>query len=391
MEGRREKIKEILKIELKKIFKDDKEFIISLAPGRINLIGEHTDYNDGFVLPITIDRAVYIAMRKRKDRNYFFYSVNFQGFSSWSLDKLEREEGHHWSNYLKGVIKFLIEEGFEIGGAEGVIFGDIPIGSGLSSSAAIEVATGFGLQNLFELEIEPLKMIFICKKAENEFVGVQCGIMDQFVSRLGKKENALLIDCRSLDYENIPFKMDKYKILIVDTRIKRELANSAYNQRRKECESALKFFNRIDNSVRALRDVSWKIFMKEKEKLSDNISRRVSHVITENQRVLSASNLLKNGQMEDFGALLFESHKSLKENYEVSCEELDFIVDFSKSFGTEGARLTGAGFGGCAIVLLRKELVKDYAENLSKSYNEKFSFLPNIIPLEYNLQTEIIQ
>ncbi len=391
MEERRERIKEILETEFKRSFGDEKGAIISLAPGRINLIGEHTDYNDGFVLPITINRAVYIAMRKRKDRKCFFYSVNFKDFSSWSLDELKKEEGHHWSNYLKGVIKFLIEEGFEIGGVEGVIFGDIPIGSGLSSSAAIEVATGFGLQNLFELEIEPLKLILLCKKAENEFVGVQCGIMDQFVSRLGKKENALLIDCRSLDYENIPFKMDKYKILIVDTKIKRELASSAYNQRRKECESAVKFFNKIDNSVKALRDVSWEIFIKEKGKLSDNISRRVSHVITENRRVLSASNLLQSGQMEEFGSLLFESHKSLKENYEVSCEELDFIVDFSKSFGAEGARLTGAGFGGCAIVLLRKELVKEYAENLSKSYNEKFSSPPDIIPLGYNLQTEIIQ
>jgi galactokinase len=391
MEERREKIKELLKFEFKNSFGDDRGLIISMAPGRINLIGEHTDYNDGFVLPITIDRAVYIALRKRKDKNCFFYSVNFKESSSWSLDELKRVGGHHWSNYLKGVMKFLIEEGFKIEGVEGVIYGDIPIGSGLSSSAAIEVATGFGLQNLFELDIEPLKLILLCKRAENEFVGVQCGIMDQFVSRLGKRENALLIDCRSLDYENIPFKMDEYKILIVDTRIKRELAGSVYNQRRKECENALKFFNKIDNSVKALRDVSWEFFMKEKEKLPENISRRVAHVISENGRVLSAFKILKNGKMKDLGPLLFESHKSLKENYEVSCEELDFIVDFSKSFGAEGARLTGAGFGGCAIVLLKRKLVKDFTENLSKSYNKKFSSQPNVIPLEYNLQIEIIK
>ncbi len=390
MEKRIKEIKELLKSQFKKSFGDDRGLIISLAPGRVNLIGEHTDYNDGFVLPITIDRAVYLGLRKRKDKNCVFYSINFKELSSWSLEKIERKEGHHWSNYVRGVIKFLIEEGFKIGGVEGVIFGDVPIGSGLSSSAAIEVSTAFGIQNLFELEIEPLKLILLCKRAENEFVGVQCGIMDQFVSRLGKKDHALFIDCRSLDYKNIPFRMDEYKILIVDTKIKRELAGSAYNERRKECETAVELFKKIEGSVKALRDVSLEMLNSEKNKLPENIFRRANHVISENKRVLEAIEFLKKGKMKEFGSLLYESHKSLKENYEVSCEELDFIVEFSRKSGAEGERLTGAGFGGSAIVFLKKEKLEDFVKNLKESYNKKFSYSPEIIVLQSNLEAGVI-
>lgn len=384
-------IKEFLKSEFRKSFGDETGILISLAPGRINLIGEHTDYNDGFVLPTTIDRAVYLGLRKRKDRNCIFYSINFKESSSWSLAKIEREKGHHWSNYIRGVIKFLIEEGFEIGGVEGVVFGDVPIGSGLSSSAAIEVATAFGIQNLFELDIEPLKLILLCKRAENEFVGVQCGIMDQFVSRLGRKDHALFIDCRTLEHENIPFKMDEYKILIVDTKIKRELASSAYNERRRECETAVEFFRKIDGSVRALRDVTLEMLNSERSRLPKNIFRRAKHVISENERVLEAIEFLKSGKMKEFGSLLYESHKSLKENYEVSCEELDFIVEFSKKSGAEGARLTGAGFGGSAIVLLKKEILEDFIRELKESYISKFSYSPEIIFLQSNLEAGIIK
>lgn len=391
MEKRIKEIEELLKSEFRKSFGDDKGLLISLAPGRVNLIGEHTDYNDGFVLPITIDRAVYFGMRKRNDKNCFFYSINFKELSSWSLEKIDRKAGNHWSNYVRGVIKFLIEEGFEIGGVEGVIFGDVPIGSGLSSSAAIEISTAIGIQNLFELEIEPLKLILLSKRAENEFVGVQCGIMDQFVSRLGKKDNALFIDCRNLDYRNIPFRMDEYKILIVDTKIKRELASSAYNERRKECETAVEFFKKIDSSVRALRDVSFEMLNSKKDKLPENIFRRANHVISENRRVLEAIEFLREGKMKEFGSLLYESHKSLKENYEVSCEELDFIVEFSEKSGAEGARLTGAGFGGSAIILLKRELTKDFIEKLSISYNKKFFYPPSIIPLESNLEVGIVK
>lgn len=384
-------IKEFLKSEFRKSFGDETGILISLAPGRINLIGEHTDYNDGFVLPTTIDRAVYLGLRKRKDKNCIFYSINFKESSSWSLEKIEREKGHHWSNYIRGVIKFLIEEGFEIGGVEGVVFGDVPIGSGLSSSAAIEVATAFGIQNLLELDIEPLKLILLCKRAENEFVGVQCGIMDQFVSRLGRKDHALFIDCRTLEHENIPFKMDEYKILIVDTKIKRELASSAYNERRRECETAVEFFRKIDDSVRALRDVTLEMLNSERSRLPENIFCRAKHVISENERVLEAIEFLKSGKMKEFGSLLYESHKSLKENYEVSCEELDFIVEFSKKSGAEGARLTGAGFGGSAIVLLKKEILEDFVRDLKESYISKFSYSPEIISLQSNLEAGIIK
>lgn len=391
MEKKIKEIKGFLKSEFRKIFEDEKGLIISFAPGRINLIGEHTDYNDGFVLPATIDRAVYIGLRRRKDKNCVFYSINFKELSSWSVEKIEKKEGHHWSNYIRGVIKLLIDKGFEIGGVEGIVYGDVPIGSGLSSSAAIEVATGIGLQNLFELEIEPLELILLCKRAENEFVGVQCGIMDQFVSRLGKKDHALFLDCRTLKYKNVTFKMDEYKVLIVNTKIKRELASSAYNERRKECETAVEFFKKMDNSVRALRDVSLEMLKSGKNKLPENLFRRALHVISENKRVMKAIEFLRDSKIREFGSLLYESHKSLRDNYEVSCEELDFIVRFSINSGAEGARLTGAGFGGSAIVLLNKENLESFVEALKKSYNEKFSYSPEIIELQSNLEAGIIK
>jgi galactokinase len=387
----RKEIKEKIKQEFRKNFEDDTGIIISLAPGRVNLIGEHTDYNDGFVLPITIDRAVSIGMRKRDDPSCRFYSIDFDEISYWDIDNIERTPAHHWSNYIKGVMKFLKEEGYNLKGVEGVVSGDVPIGAGLSSSAAIEMATAYGLQDIFQLEIDPLKMILLCQKAENKFVGVNCGIMDQFVSRLGRKDHALFIDCRTLDYEQIPFKLDDTSLLIVDTKVKRELAKSAYNQRRAECDEGVKFFQRINPDVKALRDVDFDMFEKYGADLPDIIRKRVSHVVSENQRVVKAIDYLKQERIDEFGELLYGSHKSLRQDYEVSCQELDLIVDTAKSAGALGARLTGAGFGGSALILVQKESIDDISKEISKEYQRRFGYSPSIMPLEKNLEASILR
>jgi galactokinase len=317
--------------------------------------------------------------------------MNFKESADWSLDDIQREKGHHWSNYLKGVMKILQEAGYKLRGVEGVVYGDVPIASGLSSSAAIEVATAFGLQNVLGLEIDPVQMILFAQRAENKFVGVNCGIMDQFVGRLGKKDHALFLDCRSLEYDHIPLRLDDFALLIVDTKVKRELAQSAYNQRRAECDEAVKYFQSSDERVKALRDVDEGMFKKQQAELPEVVRRRARHVISENGRVIEAINALKKKDMAKVGELFYESHRSLKEDYEVSSGELDFIVDSARKFGAIGARLTGAGFGGCAIILIQKEMAGGLNRQLPREYEKKFGHPCSILILESNLETTILK
>jgi len=384
-----------LLLEMREVFcqqlGSDKGMLVSMTPGRVNLIGEHTDYNEGFVFPMTINRAVYIGLRKRSDRTCKFYSMNFKESADWSLDDIQREKDHHWSNYLKGVMKILQEAGYKLRGVEGVVYGDVPIASGLSSSAAIEVATAFGLQHALELEIDPVQMILLAQRAENKFVGVNCGIMDQFVGRLGKKDHALFLDCRSLEYDHIPLRLDDFALLIIDTKVKRELAQSAYNQRRAECDEAVKYFQSIDERVKALRDVDGKMFEKYQAGLPEVVRCRARHVVSENGRVIEAINALKKRDMAKVGELFYESHRSLKEDYEVSSGELDFIVDSARKFGAIGARLTGAGFGGCAIILIHKKLADRLNRQLPREYEKKFGYPCSILILESNLETTILK
>lgn len=364
--------------------------VLVRTPGRVNLIGEHTDYNEGYVFPTTINRAVYIALRPREDLGCGYYSLNFQEKASWELTDIRRTEGHHWSNYLKGVMKVLGEAGVDFKGSEGVVFGDIPIASGLSSSAAIEVAAAFGLDRAFGLGLDPVRMSLLAQKAENAFVGVNCGIMDQFVCRLGRKNHALFLDCRSLAYENVPLRLAKYGLLIVDTKVKRELAQSAYNQRRAECDEAVRFFQSKVPSVKALRDVDPEMFGRYRDGLPETIRRRAAHVVSEDDRVLEAVKALKADDLEKVGRLFFESHRSLKEDYEVSAAELDFVVETALASGASGARLTGAGFGGCAVVLARKDILDGLSQDIEVHYVRKFGKSPGIIALAENFETEVI-
>jgi len=364
--------------------------VLVRTPGRVNLIGEHTDYNEGYVFPTTINRAVYIALRPREDRGCAYYSLNFQEKTSWELTDIRRTEGRHWSNYLKGVMKVLGEAGVDFKGSEGVVYGDVPIASGLSSSAAIEVAAAFGLDRAFGLGLDPARMSLLAQKAENAFVGVNCGIMDQFVCRLGRKNHALFLDCRSLAYENVPLRLAKHGLLIVDTKVKRELAQSAYNQRRSECDEAVRFFQSKVPSVKALRDVDPEMFGRYRDGLPETVRRRAAHVVSEDDRVLEAVKALKADDLEKVGGLFFESHRSLKEDYEVSVAELDFVVETARASGASGARLTGAGFGGCAVVLARKDILDGLSQDIEVHYVRKFGKAPGIIVLAENFETEVL-
>jgi galactokinase len=361
--------------------------IVAMAPGRVNLIGEHTDYNDGFVFPMTIDRAVYVGLRARSDAVCSMYSVNFDSDATWSRERIERNGHPPWTAFVKGVQQMLISAGYPLRGVEGVIYGDVPIGSGLSSSAAIEVATAYALQTVFRFDMDPVEMIRLCQRAENEFVGVQCGIMDQFVSRLGTHAHALLLDCRSLQHEQVPFSFEKITLLIVDTKMKRALLQSAYNERRAECDEAVRIFRSLDPRVRALRDVPMTMFEEHHARLFDKVRRRARHVITENQRVHNAVAALKADDIITFGTLMYESHHSLRADYEVSCAELDGIVDTAQKAGALGARLTGAGFGGCALVLSTKEQARKISEAVSESYRNQFGSGPTIMTLTDNFET----
>jgi galactokinase len=364
--------------------------ILVRTPGRVNLIGEHTDYNEGYVFPTTINRAVYIAVRPRSDRTCAYYSLNFQDKASWELDDIRRVEAPHWSNYLKGVMKVLAEAGVVFQGSEGIVFGDVPIASGLSSSAAIEIAAAFALDRAFGLGLDPVRTALLGQKAENAFVGVNCGIMDQFVCRLGRKGHALFLDCRSLAYENVPLRLAKHGLLIVDTKVKRELAQSAYNQRRAECEEAVRYFQERVPGVRALRDIDLDTFGRYREGLPDAVRRRAAHVVSENARVRDAVRALKEDDLERVGGLFFESHASLRDDYEVSSPELDFIVEAARAAGASGARLTGAGFGGCAVVLARKDILDGLSQDIEVHYVRKFGKTPGLITLTENFETEVL-
>lgn len=347
---------------------------VARAPGRVNLIGEHTDYNDGFVLPMAIDRDVTIVGRRRDDRVVRLLSANFDTRTEFLLDHIMRLDKDTWSNYNRGVADVLQKEGHALSGFDGVVFGNVPIGSGLSSSAATEMATMMAFSAATPaLKLDGVTMARFSQRAENQFVGVNCGIMDQFISSLGKQGHALFIDCRSLDYQLVPM-VTGVTVLVVDTNASRSLAASAYNERRAQCEEASRIFG-----VRALRDVSVETFERRQGELPDLIARRVSHVIYENQRVLDAVEALRAGDVVRFGQLMNQSHDSLRDLYEVSSKELDAVVDIAREMrGVQGARMTGAGFGGCAIALVNDEHAGALAERMKKEYPRRTGKQPNV-------------
>ena len=345
------------------------------SPGRVNLIGEHTDYNGGHVFPCAIHKGTYALVKKRDDKKFRMYSENFEnlGIIEFLLDNLVNEKEHKWVNYPKGVVKMFIEAGYKIDSGFDVLFyGNIPNGSGLSSSASIEIVTSIILKDLYNLDIDMVEMVKLSQKAENQFIGVNSGIMDQFAVGMGKKDNAILLDCNTLKYGYAPVILKDEVLVIGNTNKKRGLADSKYNERRAECEEALKDLQK-ELDIQSLGELSVEEFNKSEKLIKNEINRkRAKHAVYENQRTIKAQKELMEGNLEEFGRLMNESHVSLRDDYEVTGIELDTMVEIAwNQEGVIGSRMTGAGFGGCTISIVKKDAVDKFIENVGKEYKEK--------------------
>jgi len=348
------------------------------APGRVNLIGEHTDYNDGFVLPAAIDFYCWAAVAPRRDRKLVIHSENFNETVEAGLDSLSPLEKKHWANYPLGVAWALAQAGKPLSGANLYISGEVPLGAGLSSSAAVEVAIGFALLNQSGLAVDRAELARLCQKAENEFVGAHVGIMDQFISCFGRASHALLLDCRSLQYEFVRLPPD-LQLVICNTMVRHELASGEYNARRAECEEGVRILRTVLPEIRALRDITLPQLEKHVRILPAKVFARCRHVITENARVKSAVDAFQRGESKALGPLMQDSHRSLRDDYEVSCRELDLMVEIAMAQpGLIGARMTGGGFGGCTINLVESAAVSDFKRNVAAEYSSKTGLTPEI-------------
>jgi galactokinase len=346
------------------------EPIIVRSPGRVNIIGEHTDYNNGFVLPAAIDKAIYVAVSPRNDEQIKLYSGEFDKSFDTSLTKLKpTKEG--WPNYILGVADQLMKRGYAIKGFNLAIDGDVPIGSGLSSSAAVECATAFALNEIFKLGISKKDLAFIGQKAEHTFAGVMCGIMDQFASVFGKKDHVIKLDCQSLDYEYVPLKLEGYKILLLNTNVKHSLASSEYNTRRAQCEQGVAWIKEHHPEVNSLRDADMEMLHKYVQPKDALIYKRCKYVVEEKERLLTGCEDLKKGDLKSLGRKMFQTHDGLSKEYEVSCKELDFLVDAVRNNpDIVGARMMGGGFGGCTINIVKEEAIDPLVKSIGESYEK---------------------
>ncbi len=341
------------------------------SPGRVNLIGEHTDYNEGFVLPAAIDKAIVFAVSPRNDHKFHFVSADLEDELEGDLHSLQKSP-KGWPNYLLGIIDQLRRNGYRPEGMNVAFGGDLPIGAGLSSSAAMEGGFVLALNEMFSFHIDKISMAKMAQKAEHEFAGVQCGIMDQFANIFGEKRKVLKIDCRSLEYTHIPFERDDLKIILCETPTRRSLASSEYNIRRMQCESGVEILRRHDGAIKSLRDVKMEFFLQHRNGMASDVAKRCAYVIRENARVLQACEDLMRNDMTSFGRRMFESHAGLRDDYQVSSEELDILVDLASGIdGVLGSRMMGAGFGGCTINLVEESSAKNFAEVIGSRYRER--------------------
>ena len=362
--------------DFKKIFKYNGEVETFFSPGRVNLIGEHTDYNGGFVFPCALDFGTYAVVKKREDKIFRMYSKNFEnlGIIEFNLDNLVYDKKDDWANYPKGVIKTFLDRNYKIDtGFDVLFFGNIPNGAGLSSSASIEVLTAIILKDLFKLDVNMIEMVKICQATENNFIGVNCGIMDQFAVGMGKKDNAILLDCNTLKYEYVPVKLKNMSIVIANTNKKRGLADSKYNARRADCQEAVKTLNKNGVNIKYLGELTVAEFEKVKHFLTNEDQlKRATHAVTENERAKIAVEFLKKDDIAEFGRLMNKSHTSLRDDYEVTGLELDSLVEAAwEERGTVGSRMTGAGFGGCTVSIVENDYVDSFIKNVGKKYKEK--------------------
>ncbi|WP_010676875.1 galactokinase [Bacillus timonensis] len=357
---------------------NESDYRTFFAPGRINLIGEHTDYNGGHVFPASITKGTYALARKRQDDKIRMYSMNFEGLGviEFDLSNLDYNKAHDWANYPKGMLRYLREHGYNIStGVDVLFYGNIPNAAGLSSSASIELVSGVMFEKLFDLTIDRVELVKIGQIVENKFIGVNTGIMDQFAIGMGKKNAGILLDCDTLKYEYAPIELDEHLILIMNTNKRRELAESKYNERRSECEQALVQLQK-ELDVQALGNITSEQFEQHKHLIENGtLQKRAKHAVYENERTLEALKALKAGDLTEFGRLLNASHLSLRDDYEVTGKELDTLAETAwAQDGVLGARMTGAGFGGCAIALVEKDKAQEIIETIGKIYEETIGY-----------------
>lgn len=348
------------------------------SPGRINIIGEHTDYNNGFVLPAAVDKEIMLLMSPNNSDSFNIYSVDQNELVSFSIADYHSIKTS-WAKYLIGVIDQALKAGLEVGGFDCVFGGDIPLGAGLSSSAALECATLFGINECFNLNLERRQIAQMAQKAENEYVGVNCGIMDQFASVFSKKSHALKLDCRDLSYETYEIQFGDYTLMLVDSMVKHNLASSEYNVRRQECEAAVKAISSKYPDVESLRDANSEQLESVRSQISDKVYYRAKYIIHEILRVTQACEAIQRNNLKELGSLLYATHHGLQHQFEISCEELDFLVDFTRD-KTQilGSRMMGGGFGGCTINLIHSNYQEQFAAEVSQAYEQKFGKAPGI-------------
>ncbi|MEO6537022.1 MAG: galactokinase [Ferruginibacter sp.] len=346
------------------------EPLIVRSPGRVNIIGEHTDYNEGFVLPAAIDKAIYVAISKSDDAKIYLYAENFKEYFEVALADIKPTGT--WATYILGVVDQLIKRGYAIGGFNLALNGDVPVGAGLSSSAAVECAVVFALNELFNLGIDKMGMVLIAQKAEHIFSGVMCGVMDMFASMFGKKDHVIKLDCRSLKYEYKPLKLEGYKLVLFNTNVKHSLASSEYNTRRQQCEQGVAWIKEFHPAVISLRDVNLKMLNDHVAARDKIVYKRCRFIVEEIERLLLGCEDLENGPLEALGAKMFQTHEGLSKDYEVSCKELDYLVDAVKNNpAVPGARMMGGGFGGCTINIIKEEVIDNLIMQVSKLYKNK--------------------
>ena len=348
--------------------------IIVDSPGRINFIGGHTDYNNGFVLPAAIDKKIKFEFKKNGTTNICnVQSKNYNKFLVVDLAKIKPStEG--WENYILGVLQQLLDRSDRVRGFDCIISSELPIGSGLSSSAALECGLAYGINQLFDLRLSKLEIAQLSRDAEHEYVGTKCGIMDQYASVFGEENMVLFLDCLSLEYQLIPMQLTDYRVLIINTNVEHNLSTSHYNKRREECEEGVEVIREKYNSVSSLRGVTLSMLEEVKEFMLPIVYQRCLYIIQENERVQKAAEYLKNNNLKSFGELLYQCHKGLRYQYEISCNELDFLVDFSKEKDfVLGSRMMGGGFGGCTINIIQKDFVETYIKEISQAYEDEFN------------------
>lgn len=364
--------------------------VMIASPGRINLIGEHTDYNEGFVLPGATDRVVVMAVAERDDRLCRFYSLDFDQYYEATLDNLSRSE-IRWPDYLQGVLDQFLKSGCKISGIDLAFGGNIPIGGGMSSSAAVEGGMAFALNHLYQLNLDLLTLTRLAQKAENEFVGVKCGIMDMFANLHGQPKKVMKIDCRSLEFEYFPFEREDIRVVISDTMVRRELASSEYNVRRKQCEEGVRVLQKYHPEIKSLRDVTLDMLEEHRREFDPVVWKRCTYVVRENLRVEQACLDLKKNDFVAFGLKMNESHEGLKNEYEVSSPELDYLVESARRVpGVLGSRMMGAGFGGCTISLVEAGAVDLFREIVMDDYRKKTGREPAVHVVRVEAGTRIL-